>query len=75
MTTPGSADRFVPPRRGGGAKLVVGLSIGFGLLGLGFANAHLVYVAVTSQPDCVAHLKERGDRAGQAMFRAARSAC
>lgn len=36
------------------------------------ANAHLVYVAVASQPDCVPHLKEAGD--GQT-FRAARSAC
>ena len=37
------------------------------------ANAHLVYVAVASQPDCVAHLKEAGSRAGE--YRAAKSAC
>ena len=37
------------------------------------ANAHLVYVAVESQPDCVAHLKEAGSRAGE--FRAAKPAC
>lgn len=36
------------------------------------ANAHLVYVAVTSQPDCVPHLKAAGE-GGE--FRAARSAC
>ena len=36
------------------------------------ANAHLVYVALVSQPDCVPHAKSPGD-AG--MFRAARSAC
>ena len=37
------------------------------------ANAHLVYVAVASQPDCVAHAKTPGqDGAG---FRAARPAC
>lgn len=38
------------------------------------ANAHLVYVAVTSQPDCIAHrgLGESGD-AGT--FSAAESAC
>lgn len=36
------------------------------------ANAHLVYVAVQSQPDCVPHLKTSGD--GDT-FRAARSAC
>lgn len=37
------------------------------------ANAHLVYVAVASQPDCVAHTKTP-DRDG-ATFRAARPAC
>ena len=36
------------------------------------ANAHLVYVAVTSQPDCVAHLKEPSRGEG---YRAARSSC
>lgn len=37
------------------------------------ANAHLVYVAIASQPDCVVHLKETG--AGPREFRAAKSAC
>ena len=37
------------------------------------ANAHLVYVAVASQTDCVAHLKEAGTQAGA--FRAAKPAC
>lgn len=37
------------------------------------ANAHLVYIAVVSQPDCVAHLKEVGSREGA--FRAAKPAC
>ncbi|MBB3020809.1 putative lysophospholipase L1 biosynthesis ABC-type transport system permease subunit [Microvirga lupini] len=37
------------------------------------ANAHLVYVAVASQPDCVAHLKQAGSREGA--FRAAKPAC
>ena len=37
------------------------------------ANAHLVYVAVASQPDCVAHLKEAGSQAGE--YRAAKPAC
>jgi hypothetical protein len=35
------------------------------------ANTHLVYVAFTSQPDCVPHEKA----AGNGSFRAARSAC
>ncbi len=37
------------------------------------ANAHLVYVAMASHPDCVAHLKEAGTQAGE--YRAAMSAC
>ena len=37
------------------------------------ANAHLVYVAVSTQPECVAHLKDKGEAPGQ--YRAAKSAC
>ena len=43
------------------------------LLVVAGANAHLVYVAVASQPECVAHLKEAGAQAGE--YRAAKSAC
>jgi hypothetical protein len=37
------------------------------------ANAHLIYVATATQPQCVAHLKDKGERPGE--FRAARSEC
>lgn len=37
------------------------------------ANAHLVYVAVASQPGCVAHLKAEAGEPGA--YRAARSSC
>ncbi|WP_049731793.1 hypothetical protein [Rhizobium ecuadorense] len=37
------------------------------------ANAHLVYVAIASQPACVEHIKERGQRPAE--FRAAAAAC
>ena len=43
-----------------------------GLLLFAVANAHLVYVAVQSQPDCVEHLKAAGE--GNS-YRAASSAC
>ena len=43
-----------------------------GLLLFAGANAHLVYVAFQSQPDCVAHVKS-GEAGGG--FRAAKSAC
>ena len=36
------------------------------------ANAHLVHVALVSQPDCVPHAKSAGEGG---TFRAARSAC
>lgn len=36
------------------------------------ANTHLVHVALTSQPDCVAHLKTKG-RDGA--YRAAQPSC
>ena len=38
------------------------------------ANAHLVYVAMKSQPDCVAHLKP-GSGGGSGAYAAARSSC
>ena len=37
------------------------------------ANVRLVYVAVQSHPECVTHLKEKGEKPG--MYRAADSAC
>lgn len=37
------------------------------------ANAHLIYVAIVSQPDCVTHLKTESQAPG--IYRAARSSC
>ncbi len=51
---------------------LVWLLVPAGLLVVAGANAHLVYVAVQSQPDCVAHSKTIG---GGHTYRAARSAC
>ena len=42
-----------------------------GLLLFAGANAHLVYVAFQSQPECVAHLKSAD---GDGRYRAAKSA-
>jgi len=58
-------------RRGGRrAFWLVLATVLVGLLLL--ANAHLVYVAVGSQPDCVPHAKAAGEGG---TFRAARPAC
>ena len=58
-------------------RTVVGLSLLAALLLLAGANAHLVYVAVKSQPDCVDHAREGDANKSlvQGSFRAAKSAC
>lgn len=58
-------------RSAGRQKLAIGLAVGAGLALLLGANWHLVHVALTSQPDCVAHLRQ-GEAGG---YSAARSAC
>jgi hypothetical protein len=55
-------------------RSVVILLGGLLIAGLIAANAHLVYVAVTSQPDCVTHIK-RDPAAKSTGFSAAGSAC
>lgn len=58
-------------------RLISALIVAGGVLLFVGANAHLVYVAVASQPDCVPHEKTRDEKAGgtAATYRAARSAC
>lgn len=58
------------PRRGR-RKLPL-LAIGLGLALLVGANAHLLYVAFASAPDCVPHARAGS---GGGTFHAARSAC
>ncbi len=53
--------------------LAIGGALAAALLVL-LANAHLVYVSVQSQPDCVAHLKQ-GDRGEPGAYSAAGSSC
>lgn len=49
------------------------LLVGAGVLVFCGANAHLVYVAMSSQPECVTHLKE--PQHGSGTYRAAQSDC
>lgn len=51
------------------------LLVGGALLLVGAAHAHLVYVALRSQPDCVDHLRPGQASGNQARFSAAKSAC
>lgn len=55
--------------------LLVGAMVTVGLLVVLLANAHLVYVAVMSQPDCVAHIQASETPAPKGSFSAAKSAC
>lgn len=57
------------------ARWTIGLLVGAGLLLLVGANAHLLYVAVTSQPECVAHVRPGEAGPGSGSFSAAKSAC
>jgi hypothetical protein len=62
-------------RRSGRATLWLRLLIASGLCLVVAANAHLVYVASISQPDCVSHLRQ-GEGSGQSgLFSAAQSSC
>lgn len=56
-------------------KTVVWLLVGAGLLFVAVANAHLVYVAMTSQPDCVTHIRPGEVTAQTGSYSAAQSAC
>jgi hypothetical protein len=53
-------------------RVLVALAVFAGLAVLAAANTHLVYVAFTSQPDCVSHLKAPGP---EGTYRAAESSC
>ena len=56
-------------------KLLLWAAIGAGLLLLLIANSHLVYMAIVSQPECVAHLRQGEGDSSQGKFSAARSSC
>lgn len=55
------------------SRYKIALTVTAGLLLIAAANAHLVHVAITSQPECVPHLKTSDGSPG--LYRAAKSAC
>ncbi len=66
------APRRDGPATGRGARIWGG-ALALGVLALvAGANAHLVIVAVASQPDCVAHARPAGQGGG---YGAAKSSC
>ena len=56
-------------------KVVIWLSVAAGVLLLVVANAHFVYVAFSSQPDCIDHIKRGVAVAAPGKFSAASSSC
>lgn len=56
-------------------RWTIGLTVLAGLLLVVGANAHLLYVALTSQPECVAHLRQGDSNARPGQFAVAKSAC
>jgi hypothetical protein len=56
-------------------RIMIALALVAGLAALLFANLHLVLVAVSSEPGCVAHVEMRASAAGRGGFTAAQSAC
>ncbi len=64
-----------PVKQGPPNRTAIWLLVVAGLLLVIGANTHLVYVAVTSQPECVAHFRSGEGRGQHRSFSAAQSAC
>ena len=58
-----------------GNRVAIWLLIVAGLAAVGLANWHLVHVAMTSQPDCVAHVRLGEGNGKHGSFSAAQSSC
>ena len=56
-------------------RVVVWTAVCAGLLLVLIANSHLVYMAIISQPECVAHVRQGEGSARDGKFSAARSSC
>ena len=69
MSDAGAAMKFIQP------KTALRVLIGTGLLLVLIANSHLVYVAIISQPECVAHLRQGESTTKPGQFKAASSSC
>lgn len=55
--------------------LAMATLLGAALVIFFLANAHLLYVAMQSQPDCVPHVKPSGEAVPGIEYGAAKSAC
>ena len=62
-------------RRSGRTTILLWLLAGGGVVAVMAANVHLLYVASTSQPACVAHLRQGEAVDAPGVYRAAKSSC
>ena len=62
-------------RRRPGRTTILWLLVGCGVVAVMAANVHLLYVASTSQPACVTHLRQGETAAAPGLYRAAKSSC
>ena len=56
-------------------RRTIWICVGIALSLLFGANWHLVYVAIDSQPDCVAHLRAGAGDGSRGLYSAAKSSC
>jgi hypothetical protein len=70
-----SAGAMTTVKRSGLGRTAIWLLAGGGVLLVAVANWHLVHVAIDSQPDCVAHVRQGEGDAAHGRFSAAQSAC
>ena len=56
-------------------RAILWFANGAGLLLVLIANSHLVYMAVVSQPECVAHVRQGEGAPKEGKFSAASSSC
>jgi hypothetical protein len=68
----GLALQSEPPRR---RRVQLWLWIAFAVAVVLAANAHLIYVAISSQPACVTHVPQGEGSADRGRFSAAESSC
>lgn len=56
-----------------GPRVVISVAVASIIAIVVIGNAHFLYVALRSQPDCVGYVKDKGDEPG--VYRAANFAC
>jgi hypothetical protein len=56
-------------------RVRIGLGVMLAIVAVLLANAHLVWVAVSSQPDCVAHVRDGDPDRPDGSYMAAKSSC